>query len=113
MKQPPEGSGPAARLAQSRAQLTRLLGPESTERPTWLARTAGGAFPRSATMRFLCSGRTREAAGLLVLGLLTRSRPRTRRWLRFLPVTAVTRFLLHRFAGARAPRNDHGNIRGG
>jgi hypothetical protein len=75
MKQAPEVSGPVARLAQSRTQLTYLLGLESTERRGTLARIAGGTFPRSATMRFLCSGRTREAAGLLVLGLLTRSRP--------------------------------------
>ena len=100
MKQAPEIAGPVARLAQSRAQLAHLLGLKSTERPI-LARTAGGAFPRSATMRFLCSGRTREAAGLLVLGLLARSHPRILRWLRYLPVTTVTRFVIHRFARAR------------
>ena len=97
MKQSPEVSGPAARLAQSRAQLARLLLPK---RPGTFAGTAGagGAFPRSATMRFLCSGRAREAAGLLVLSVLTPSPARTMRWLRFIPVTALTRFLIHRFA---------------
>jgi hypothetical protein len=104
MKQSPEISGPVARLAQSRAELTCLLAPQSTERPRVLARTAGDAFPRSATMRFLCSGRTREAAGLLVLALLTRSHPRTVRWLRFLPISAVTRFVFHRFASGRGAR---------
>jgi hypothetical protein len=104
MKRSPEISGPVARLAQSRAELTCLLAPRSTDRSGALARTAGRAFPRSATMRFLCSGRTREAAGLLVLALLSRSHPRTVRWLRFLPVTAVIRLVIHRFAGARAPR---------
>jgi hypothetical protein len=108
IKQSPKISGPVARLAQSRAQLTSLLGPESTERPRMLARTDGGAFPRSVTMRFLCSGRTREAAGLLVLGLLSRSRPRTLRWLRFLPVTSVTRLLIRGFARKAARRRSDG-----
>jgi hypothetical protein len=99
VKQSPESSGPVARLAQSRAQLARLLVPESdTERHAAIAAGAGGAFPRSATMRFLCSGRAREAAGLLALGLLDSSPARTLRWLRYLPVTALTRFLIRRFA---------------
>jgi predicted DCC family thiol-disulfide oxidoreductase YuxK len=104
MKQSPEISGPVARLAQSRAELTYLLVPQSTERPRVLVRAAGGAFPRSATMRFLSSGRTWEAAALLVLALLARSHPRTLRWLRFLPVKAVIRFVIHRFASARGAR---------
>jgi hypothetical protein len=99
VKQSPESSGPVARLAQSRAQLARLLVPESdTERHGAITVGVGGAFPRSATMRFLCSGRAREAAGLLALGLLNSSPARTLRWLRFLPVTALTRFLIRRFA---------------
>jgi hypothetical protein len=99
VKQSPESSGPVARLAQSRAQLVRLLMLETnSQRPGTFARSAGGAFPRSATMRFLCSGRAREAAGLLALGLLNSSPARTLRWLRFLPVTALTRFLIRRFA---------------
>jgi hypothetical protein len=108
MKQLPKDSGPVARLAHSRAQLTRLLGPESLERPRMLARTAAGEFPRSVTMRFLCSGRAREAAGLLVLGLLSRSRPRTMRWLRFLPLTSVTRLLIRGFARKAARMRSDG-----
>jgi hypothetical protein len=99
MKQSPEISGPVARLAQSRAQLVRLLMLETnSQRPGAFAGSAGGEFPRSATMRFLCSGRAREAASFLLLRLLTRQPAWTLRWLRFLPVTALTRFLIRRFA---------------
>jgi hypothetical protein len=101
MTQSPKISGPVVRLAQSRAQLARLLLPDTNaQRPGTFAGSAGagGAFPRSATMRFLCSGRAREAAGFLVLRLLTRRPAWTLRWLRFLPVTALTRFLIRRFA---------------
>jgi hypothetical protein len=101
MNQLPEISGPVARLAQSRAQLTRLLVSErSAERLGTPAGTAGagGAFPRSATMRFLCSVPARKAASLLVLGLLNHPSARTLRWIRFLPLTALTRSLLRRFA---------------
>jgi hypothetical protein len=98
MKPSPEISSPVARLAQSRAQLARLLVPETnTQRSGTFAGGASGAFPRSATMRFLCGGRVREAAGFLVLRLLTRQPAWTLRWLGFLPVTALTRFLIRRF----------------
>jgi hypothetical protein len=103
MKQSPESSGPVARLAQSRAQLARLLVPETNARRRGTfggTAGAGGAFPRSATMRFLCSGRARGAAGSLVLGLLTPPPAWTLRWLRFLPVAALTRILIRRFANS-------------
>jgi hypothetical protein len=93
-------SSPSARLAQSRAQLLCLLGLEQTERSGTLARTPG-AYPRSATMRFLGSARIRGVTGLLVLGLLSRSPARSLRWLRYLPATVVTRFLIRQFAGGR------------
>ena len=98
MKQSPEISVAVARLAQSRAQLVRLLMLETnSQRPGTFAESAGDAFPRSATMRFLCSGRAQEAAGFLLLRLLTRQPAWTLRWLRFVPVTALTRFLIRRF----------------
>ena len=104
MKQSPDISGPVARMAQSRAQLTCLLLPENNGVPTGtLARGAGSAVPRSATMRFLSGRRVREAAGWLVLGLLT-SPPRTVGWLRFLPVTTITRILVRRFANSQGAR---------
>jgi hypothetical protein len=105
MKQPPDISGLVARMAQSRAQLTYLLLPESNGvRPRMLAQSAGGAFPRSATMRFLYARRVREAAGLLILGLLTCPPARTLGWLRFLPVTTTTRILVRRFANSQGAR---------
>jgi hypothetical protein len=105
MKQSPDISGPVARMAQSRARLTGLLLPQNNGvRTGTLARSAGSAFPRSATMRFLSGRRVREAAGWLVLGLLTSPPARTVGWLRFLPVTTVTRILVRRFANSQAAR---------
>ena len=93
-----------ARLAQSRAEISRLLEP-APEVPTGAAdsRESGAPaafFPRSRTMRALMSGRGLGAMGAVAGGLLL-ARPRLAwRLLRVLPTTAVSRMVMERVIGA-------------
>jgi hypothetical protein len=86
-----------ARLAQSRAEICRLLEPpprvsqgageESSGSP-------GGSFPRSRTMRLLMSGRGIGAVGAVVGGLALARPALAFRLLRMLPSGAVARMLI-------------------
>ena len=91
-----------ARLAESRAEISRLLEPppngrEEKEAP---GASADGAFPRSRTMRTLLSGRGMGAVGAVVGGLLL-SRPGLAwRLIRMFPAGALSRIVMGRVIGA-------------
>jgi hypothetical protein len=86
-----------ARLAQSRAEICRVLEP-----PPRVSHAAAedsragehGAFPRSRTMRLLLSGRGLSTAGALVGGLLMARPALALKLLRMLPTGAVARMLM-------------------
>jgi hypothetical protein len=88
-----------ARLAQSRAEIRRVLEPpphrvshDAAEES--FERAHDGEFPRSRTMRLLMSGRGIGTVGALVGGLLM-ARPKLAfRLLRMLPTGAVARMLM-------------------
>jgi hypothetical protein len=83
----------AARLAESRMRLRRLLAPED-EGPGMQALAVNGSFPRSHTMRGLLSGRTLAIVAALAGAVLV-TRPRALvRLGRLIPVAALVRLLL-------------------
>jgi hypothetical protein len=91
-----------ARLAQSRAEIRRILDPPSDEaREADPARNASaGEFPRSRTMRALLSGRGLGAVGAVVGGLILARPALAWRIIRLLPTSAVARMLLLRAISA-------------
>jgi hypothetical protein len=102
-----ERSAILARLAESRAEIKRLLEPRQEE--------DGGAegeervgFPRSRTMRALMSGRGLGAIGATAAGLLVARPALAWKLMRMLPAGALLRMGLARFLGGmrerRAPR---------
>ena len=94
------------RLAESRAEIGRLLEPPptgDTDEGTTETRLEG-SFPRSRIMRTLMTGRGLGAAGAIAGGLLL-SRPRLAwRLLRMLPTSAVTRLMIGRVVVAMRGR---------
>jgi hypothetical protein len=84
-----------ARLAQSRAEIRRVLEPPSAdsaeERP---AGEAGDVFPRSRTMQALLSGRGLGAAGAVLGGLLLARPALAWRLVKLLPTSALARMFL-------------------
>ena len=92
-----------ARLAESRAEISRLLEPPpDAGSGDGEAGPSGAAqeFPRSRTMQALMSGRGIGAVGAMAGGLLL-ARPRLAwRMLRLLPASAVTRIIVARVVGA-------------
>src|SRR5271165_2484848 len=95
-----------ARLAQSRAEIRRLLDP-----PPHAAHAAGptlsaadGEFPRSRVMRTLLSGRGLGAVGAVVGGLILARPALAWRLIRLLPTSAVARALLLRAISAMRAR---------
>jgi hypothetical protein len=91
-----------ARLAQSRAEIRRLLDrpPDvpGEERPTPSGAT--GEFPRSRTMQMLLSSRGLGAVGAVAGGLLLARPGLAWRLIRMLPTGAVARMLLSRVISA-------------
>jgi hypothetical protein len=87
-----------ARLAESRAEIKRLLEPRPDE-----AREEGAAddagFPRSRTMRALMSGRGLGAVGATAAGLLMARPALAWRLIRMLPTGPLLRMGLSRFLG--------------
>jgi len=88
-----------ARLAQSRAEIRRVLEPppriaheESEDGPA--DGPQEGAFPRSRTMKLLLSGRGIGTVGAVVGGLLMARPALAFRLLRMLPTGAVARMLM-------------------
>jgi hypothetical protein len=94
-----------ARLAETRAEIGRLLEPPPDgDHDTAAGPAIDGQFPRSRTMRALMTGRGLGAAGAIASGLLL-SRPRlVWRLLRVLPTSAVARMVLGRVIGSMRGR---------
>jgi hypothetical protein len=89
-----------AKLAQSRAEIRRVLEPppprphHSGPHEARVDESVGGSFPRSRTMKMLLSGRGLGAVGAVVGGLLMARPALAFRLLRMLPTGAVARMLL-------------------
>jgi hypothetical protein len=97
-----EAVGPAARLAETRAQLQLLFDPAVGVRPGRLLDEINNQFPRSATFRFLVGRPGKSALGLLLLGLLATHRASLGRWGRYLSAGGiVARALISRANGRR------------
>jgi alkanesulfonate monooxygenase SsuD/methylene tetrahydromethanopterin reductase-like flavin-dependent oxidoreductase (luciferase family) len=95
-----------ARLAQSRAEIRRLLEPppDDTAGESPSARGAG-AFPRSRTMRTLMGGGGLGAAGAILAGLFIVRPTLAWRLIRMLPTGALARtFILRGIAAVRSRR---------
>jgi hypothetical protein len=94
-----------AKLAQSRAEIRRLLEPPRDGAPGAGPTPSGatGEFPRSRTMQMLMSGRGLGTVGAILGGLLIARPALALRLVRMLPIGAVARVLLLRaIAGMRA-----------
>jgi hypothetical protein len=87
-----------AKLAQSRAEIRRLLEPppEGSRGTGPSPSGAAGDFPRSRTMQMLMSGRGLGTVGAILGGLLIARPALALRLLRMLPIGAVARVLLLR-----------------
>jgi uncharacterized membrane protein YqjE len=79
-----------ARLAQSRAEIKRLLEPPADSAGTGTAHRGSG-FPRSRTMRALLSGRGLGAVGATAAGLIMARPALAWRLIRMLPTGALLR----------------------
>jgi len=86
------------KLAQSRAEIRRLLEPQPRPPASDTEYTAvggpAGTFPRSRTMKLLLSGRGIGTVGAMVGGLLLARPALAFRLLRMLPTGAIARMLL-------------------
>jgi hypothetical protein len=91
-----------ARLAQSRAEIRRLLEPalDGSARAGPSPSRAAGDFPRSRTMQMLLSGRGLGTVGAILGGLLLARPALALRLVRMLPIGAMARVLLMRAIGA-------------
>jgi hypothetical protein len=95
-----------ARLAETRAEIRRLLEPRPGESgaPHPDASGAPGGFPRSRTMQMLMSGKGLGAVGATAAGLLIARPALAWRLLRMLPTGAVARMVLAKVLGAARKR---------
>jgi hypothetical protein len=96
-----------ARLAESRAEISRLLepGPESADGARPGRRGASGFFPRSRTMQMLMSGKGLGAVGATAAGLFLARPGLAWRFIRMMPTGALARMALARILGGRARRD--------
>jgi hypothetical protein len=86
-----------ARLAQSRAEIRRLLEPPVADADARPAPSGSpGGFPRSRTMQALMSGRGLGAIGAIASGLVLTRPALAWRLIRLLPSGAVARVILAR-----------------
>jgi hypothetical protein len=84
-----------AKLAQSRAEIRRVLDPPPPDSEPGPADAAGaGVFPRSRTMKLLLSGRGVGTVSAVVGGLLMARPALALRLLRMLPTGAIARMLV-------------------
>jgi hypothetical protein len=96
-----------ARLAQSRAEIRRLLEPPVADVQAGPAPSGSrGGFPRSRTMQALMSGRGLGAIGAIASGLVLTRPALAWRLIRLLPTRAVARAILARvvLGAAKKPR---------
>jgi len=95
-----------ARLAESRAEIRRLLEPRPGEsRNADRERGGPGGFPRSRTMQMLMSGRGLGAVGATAAGLLMARPALAWRLIRMLPTGAVMRVVMARVLGSLRGRD--------
>ena len=92
------------RLAQSRAEMRRILDPPSDPGAEGGAPPLNGHFPRSRTMRALLSSRGIGAVGALAGGLLIARPALALRMLRMVPVGTVGKLLIAKAIGALRAR---------
>ena len=87
-----------ARLAQSRAELRRLIDPPPREPDggSGAGEQPSGGFPRSRTMQMLLSGRGMGVAGAIAAGLFIARPALALRLIRMLPAGTAARMLLAR-----------------
>jgi hypothetical protein len=86
-----------ARLAQSRAEIRRLLEPPDADADAGPAPSGSpGRFPRSRTIQALMSGRGLGAIGAIASGLVLARPALAWRLIRLLPTSAVARMILAR-----------------
>ena len=85
-----------ARLAESRAELRRILDPPRNEADGPVAGDGHDGFPRSRTMQMLMSGRGLGILGAVAAGLFIARPSLALRLLRMLPAGAAARFFLLR-----------------
>ena len=86
-----------ARLAESRAELRRLIDPpREPDGSTGSGEQPPGGFPRSRTMQMLLSGRGLGTLGAIAAGLFVARPALALRLLRMLPAGAAARILLAR-----------------
>ena len=95
-----------ARLAQSRAEIRRLLEPPVADAAAGPASSGSPAgFPRSRTIQALMSGRGLGAIGAVAGGLVLARPALAWRLIRLLPTSAVARMILARIMrSAGAPK---------
>lgn len=96
-----------ARLAQSRAQIRRLLDPlcEPSGEAGGTADGAAGEFPRSRTMRILMGGPGLGAVAAVLGGLLIARPALAWRLIKLLPAGAIARtFIVRALAGLKGKR---------
>jgi hypothetical protein len=97
-----------ARLAQSRAEIARLLEPPSEAADGEAdpgPRGVAGGFPRSRTMQALMSGRGLGAVGAVAGGLLLARPGLAWRLIRMLPTSALSRIVVGKVIGAMRGRS--------
>jgi hypothetical protein len=94
-----------ARLAESRAEIKRLLEPRTEEAGEESAENDSG-FPRSRTMRALMSGRGLGAVGATAAGLIMARPALAWRLFRMLPAGPLLRMGLARVLGGMG-RSSH------
>jgi hypothetical protein len=83
-----------AKLAQSRAEIRRVLDPPPDPEPGTADPGSAGVFPRSRTMKLLLSGRGVGTASAVLGGLLMARPALALRLLRMLPTGAIARMLV-------------------
>jgi hypothetical protein len=84
-------------LAQTRQELRELLADQDVRR-------LPGEFPRSATLRFLLGGTGAPVMGAILGAAAIGMLPRAGKWLRFIPLTSVARWLFQRTPAAVGTR---------
>ena len=96
-----------ARLAQSRAEISRLLEPPPEDGGDAGTGPSGaaGSFPRSRIMRALMSGRGLGAVGAMAGGLLIARPGLAWRLLRIIPTSAVARVVVGKVMSAMRGTN--------
>ena len=98
-----ERSAILARLAESRAEIKRLLEPRQGEDGE-AEGEEGIGFPRSRTMRALLSGRGLGAVGATAAGLFVARPALAWKLIRMLPAGALLRVAFARFVGGMRER---------